>query len=184
MSLKEILKSQGYTEEQIQSIVNAMKENGIYTASVENPEETIRKLQADNEQLRTEMGSLQEQKKEDVSAVETIKKLQDEIRKGKIETAAIIGLTKAGALDVDYLMYKAERSGEIEKLKVDENGKVVGTEELVNGLMKNHAAQFKSAADQTEVPVRAGIKKLDKNAVPDEEPTTLEEAIAQKYSEE
>ena len=94
MSLKEILKSQGYTEEQIQTIMNAMKENGIFTAFVENPEETIRKLQADNEQLRTEMGSLQEQKKKDVSAVETIKKLQDEIRKGKIETAAIIGLTK------------------------------------------------------------------------------------------
>lgn len=184
MSLKEILKSQGYTEEQIQAIVNAMKENGIYTASVENPEETIRKLQADNEQLRTEMGSLQAQKKENVSAVETIKKLQDEIRKGKIETAAIIGLTKAGALDVDYLMYKAERSGEIEKLKVDENGKVVGTEELVNGLMKNHAAQFKSVSDQAGTPVRAGIKKLEKNDAPDDEPATLEEAIAQKYSEE
>lgn len=184
MSLKEILKSQGYTDEQIQAIVNAMKENGIYTASVENPEEMIKKLQADNEQLRTEMGNLQEQKKDDLSAVETIRKLQDEIRKGKIETAAIIGLTKAGALDVDYLMYKAEKSGEIEKLKVNENGKVVGTEELVGGLMKNYAAQFKSAPDQAETFVRAGIKKLEKNDVPDDEPTTLEEAIAQKFSEE
>ena len=81
-------------------------------------------------------------------------------------------------------MYKAEKAGEIEKLKVDENGKVVGTEELVNSLMKNHAAQFKSASDQPEVPIRAGIKKLDKSAVPDEEPTNLEEAIAQKFSEE
>ncbi|MCI8358071.1 MAG: hypothetical protein HFI51_07990 [Lachnospiraceae bacterium] len=184
MSLKEILKSQGYTEEQIQTIMNAMKENGIFTAFVENPEETIRKLQADNEQLRTEMGSLQEQKKKDVSAVETIKKLQDEIRKGKIETAAIIGLTKAGAMDVDYLLYKAEKAGDLKKLKVDEAGKVSGTEELVDGLKKNYAAQFKSETGRPEMIVRAGIKKLEKDDLPDDEPANLEEAIAQKYSEE
>lgn len=184
MGLKEILKSQGYTDEQIQAVVNAMKENGIYTASVENSEETIRKLQTDNEQLKNEMDSLQKQKKEDVSAVETIKKLQDEIHKGKIETAAIIGLTKAGALDVDYLLYKAEKAGELKKLKVDENGKVAGTEELVDGLKKNYAAQFKSETSQPEMIVRAGIKKLEKNDLPDDEPATLEEAIAQKFSEE
>lgn len=184
MGLNEILKSQGYTDEQIQAVVKAMKENGIYTASVENSEETIRKLQTDNEQLKNEMDSLQKQKKEDVSAVETIKKLQDEIHKGKIETAAIIELTKAGAMDVDYLLYKAEKAGDLKKLKVDENGKVSGTEELVDGLKKNYAAQFHNETGQSEMIVRAGIKKLEKNDLPDDEPVTLEEAIAQKFSEE
>lgn len=184
MDLKQILKNQGNTDEQIRAVLNAMKENGVYTSSVENPDETIRKLQEDNKQLSAEKDNPQKQGKDDVSAVETIKKLQDEIHKSKIETAAIIGLTKAGALDVDYLMYKAEKSGELKNLKVDENGMVAGTEELVGSLMKNYAVQFKKTSEQQEIPVRTGIKKLERTEAPDDEPATLEEAIAQKFSEE
>jgi len=68
------------------------------------------------ERLKAESKKRQSEK-EDASAGETIRQLQEEIRRGRIETAAIIGLTKAGAMDVDYLMYKAEKSGELRGVK-------------------------------------------------------------------
>ncbi len=181
MGLKEILKSRGYTDEQIQKIMDDMKENGIHTSSAEDPDGTIRQLREDNERLKAESEKRQSEK-EDASAGETIRQLQEEIRRGRIETAAIIGLTKAGAMDVDYLMYKAEKSGELQKLKIGEDGKVTGAEEFVNGLKKSHAAQF---TDQkaSGIPVRTGIKKLEETDTP-EEPGTLEEAIAWELSQE
>lgn len=183
MGLKGILKNQGYTDEQIQAVLDAMKENGIYASSVENPEETINKLQEDYEHLKTEHDNLKKSNKDNASASETIKKLQNEVNRGKIETAAIIELTKAGALDVDYLMFKAEKSGEFQKLNMDENGKVTGIDELVSSLKKNHAAQFMDSQKQQNMQ-RAGIKKLEDTQIPDDEPKTLEEAIAQKISGE
>lgn len=183
MDLKAILKEQGYTDEQIQAILDAMGKNKIYTTSVENPEETIAKLQEDAKRLEAENKNAQQKAGEgDESAAEMIKKLQAEVYRSRIETAAIIGLTKAGAQDVDYLMYKAEKAGELQKLKVDENGKVTGTDELVDGLKKSHAAQFAAPDKQQEPPARTGIKKLENSGVVDDEPKTLEEAISQKLS--
>lgn len=95
MGLKEILKSRGYTDEQIQKIMDDMKENGIHTSSAEDPDGTIRQLREDNERMKAESEKRQSEK-EDASAGETIRQLQEEIRRGRIETAAIIGLTKAG----------------------------------------------------------------------------------------
>lgn len=183
MDLKEILKNQGYTDEQIRKIMDAMKENGIHTSSAEDPDETIRQLREDNERLKAESEKPRPEK-EDPSAGETIRQLQEEIRRGRIETAAIIGLTKAGAMDVDYLMYKAEKSGELRKLKIGEDGKVTGAEEFVNGLKKTHAAQFADPEKAPGVPVRTGIKKLEETGMPDEETGTLEEAIAWELSQE
>lgn len=184
MDLKGLLKSQGYTDEQIQAVLSAMKENGIYASSVENPDETIKKLQEDNEQLKAAKNDSQKPSEGDASAGELIKQLQDEVRRSRLETAAIIGLTRAGAVDVDYLMYKAEKSGELQKLKLDENGNVAGADELVGSLKKNYAAQFAETSGQPATPVRTGIKKLEEAAAADEEPQTLEEAIALKLSGE
>lgn len=183
MGLKEILKSRGYTDEQIQKIMDDMKENGIHTSSAEDPDGTIRQLREDNERMKAESEKRQSEK-EDASAGETIRQLQEEIRRGRIETAAIIGLTKAGAMDVDYLMYKAEKSGELQKLKIGEDGKVTGAEEFVNGLKKSHAAQFADSQKTPGAPVRTGIKKLEETDTPEEEPGTLEEAIAWELSQE
>lgn len=184
MGLEGILKKQGYTDEQIQTILDAMKENGVYISSVENPEETINKLKEDYSHLNAEYESLKDSNKDDASASETIKKLQDEVNRGKLETAAIMELTRAGALDVDYLMFKAEKSGEFQKLHLDENGKITGVDELISSLKKNHAAQFTDSLKQQEILVRTGIKKLESAEVSDDEARTLEEAIAQKYSDE
>ncbi len=92
MRLKEILKNLGYTDEQIQNVVDAMEENGLYISTVKDSEETINKLQEDFKQLKTENDDLKNSNKNDESASATIKKLQDEVSRGKIETAAIIEL--------------------------------------------------------------------------------------------
>ena len=182
MDLKAILKEQGYTDEQIQAILDAMSKNKIYTTSVENPEEIITKLQEDAKRLEAENKNVQQAGEGDESAAEMIKKLQAEVHRSRIETAAIIGLTKAGAQDVDYLMYKAEKAGELQKLKVDDNGKVTGADELVDGLKKSYAAQFAVSDKQQEPPARTGIKKLENSGVTEDEPKTLEEAVSQKLS--
>lgn len=183
MGLKELLKNLGYADEKIQEILNAMKENNVYTSSIKDPDETIKKLQKDYGDLKTENDDLKKSKKDNASAGETISRLQDEIRKSKIETAAIMELAKAGAADVDYLMFKAEKSGELQKLKVDESGKVVGAQELADSLKKSYAAQFTAQTKGQDALVRTGIKKLEKEDIPDDAPKTLEEAITQKYSE-
>lgn len=178
MGLKEILKKQGYTDEQIKEVLNAMKENGIYTSTVENPEETIKKLQEEKE-------TLQSDKSENTAGSDEVKKLKEIIQKEKRDTAMIIALTKAQAADVDYLMYLAEKSGELDRVKVDENGAVSGTAELVQSLKQNYAGQFLAAEKQQEEKmIRTGVKKLDNQSEAAPEPQTLEEAITQKLSGE
>lgn len=110
--------------------------------------------------------------------------MREEVKKTKLAAVAMISLTKAGAKDVDYLMYKAENDGELQKLNVGEDGKINGVDEMVSGLQKNYAAYFVDADKDKETLVRAQVKKLEVGQMPDEEPQTLEEAIAQKYSGE
>lgn len=190
MGLKEILKNLGYTDEQIKAVIDAMTENKLHVSSVENPEEAIRQLQEEKAALEGENTRLQKNSGKqtaaaDKSAAEEIRALKATIQQGQINTKLIVELTKAHALDVDYLMYQAEKTGGMKGIKVDENGNVSGVEELVESLKKSHAGQFEPAAQANGAAmVRTGIKKLENAAQAEEVPQTLEEAIAQKYSGE
>ncbi len=187
MDLKAILKKQGYTDEQIKAVMDEMSANKLYVSSVENPEETIKHLQEEKAALE-ETAKGQKEKKDpeaaDTSAAEEIRNLKEAVRQGKINTQLIVALTKAHALDVDYLMYQAEKTGQIKSIKIDDDGRVTGVEELVAGLKKNHAGQFEEAKTDTGQLVRTGVKKLETGdeAVEGDAPVTLEEAIARKYS--
>lgn len=188
MDLKAILKKQGYTDEQIKAVMDEMSANKLYVSSVEKPEEAIRKLQ--EEKTKLEEAAKKQSAKEGavdpdaVSAIEEIKKLQETVRKGKIDTQLIVALTKANAADVDYLMYQAEKSGEMQNIKVDDSGKVTGVDELVASLKKNYAGQFEDPKTDAGQLVRAGIKKLETGDPADDEaaPQSLEEAYARMYS--
>lgn len=190
MGLKEILKNLGYTDEQIKAVIDAMTENKLHVSSVENPEDTIRQLQEEKAALEGENAKLQKSPDRqtdpaDQSAAEEIRKLKETIQQGKINTKLIVELTKAHALDVDYLMYQAEKTGAVKGIKVDDNGNVSGVEELVENLKKSHAGQFEVAARENGAAMkRTGIKKLEDAAQAENVPQTLEEAIAQKYSGE
>ena len=68
MTLQEILKSQGLSEEQIQKIVGEMKQNKIFTASEENLDIRYGKLKGDFDNLTKQHGestALIEQMKKD-----------------------------------------------------------------------------------------------------------------------
>lgn len=190
MGLKEILKNLGYTDEQIKTVMDAMAENKLHVSSVENPEEAIRRLQEEKAVLEEENARLQKNSGEkvdpaDKSAMEEIKALKEAVQQGKVNTKLIVELTKAHALDVDYLLYQAEKTGAMKGIKVDDNGNVAGVEELVENLKKSHAGQFEPAAPANGAAmVRTGIKKLENAAQVEDVPQTLEEAIAQKYSGE
>ena len=157
---------------------------------MENPEDTIRQLQEEKAALEGEKAKLQKSPDRQTdpvgqSAAEEIRKLKETIQQGKINTKLIVELTKAHALDVDYLMYQAEKTGAVKGIKVDDNGNVFGVEELVENLKKSHSGQFEVAAQENGASMkRTGIKKLENAAQAEDVPQTLEEAIAQKYSGE
>lgn len=190
MGLKEILKNLGYTDEQIKAVIDAMTENKLHVSSVENPEDTIRQLQEEKAALEGENAKLQKSPDRQTdpagqSAAEEIRKLKETIQQGKINTKLIVELTKAHALDVDYMMYQDEKTGAVKGIKVDDNGNVSGVEELVENLKKSHSGQFEVAAQENGAAMkRTGIKKLENAAQAEDVPQTLEEAIAQKYSGE
>ena len=79
MTLQEILKSQGLSEEQIQKIVGEMKQNKIFTASEEN-------LDIRYGKLKTDFDSLTKQHGESTALIEQMKKdnAGNEALQGKI----------------------------------------------------------------------------------------------------
>lgn len=190
MDLKKILKEQGYTDEQIKAVLDAMAANKLHVSSVEKPEETIRQLKEDKKKLEQANGELQkaadskESGKHDEETVAELKKLQEKVQQTQVNLQLVKALTKANAVDVDYMIYQAERSGRMKDVKWNEDGSISGVDELVEGLKKDFSAQFSAGQDDAQRLVRTGIKKLDRQATTDDVPQTLEEAIAQRLSAE
>lgn len=155
MTLQELLKSQGLSEEQINGIVGAMKENKIFTASEENLDTRYGKLKTDHDSLTSQYGEatklIDELKKSNtgnedlqnkVSTYETqITALKQENEELKIESSLRFALKDAGAVDVDYLVFKAKEKGEI---KLDDDGKVKGIDSIVDGLKTQIPGQFEA----------------------------------------
>lgn len=189
MELEKILKEQGYTDEQIKAILDAMAAGKLYVSSVEKPEDTIRQLQEEKaklEQKNTELqkgtGAKASGKVEETAA--EIRKLQETVQKAQVNLQLVKALTKANAADVDYMIYQAERSGRMKDIKLNDDGSISGVDELVAGLKKDFATQFTAGQDNAQGLVRTGIKKLEEQTAADDTPQTLEEAIAQKLSAE
>lgn len=158
MTLQEILKAKGLTDEQIEAIVGEMKQHKIFTAGEENLDTRYSKLKTDHEgvsQQLTEAQSLIEQLKKETGSNENLQgKIADyeskvaaltaENEKLKTESALKVALLDAGAnaADMDYLLYKASQNREI---KLTDDGKVKGQEELVSSIKTQCPAQFTSA---------------------------------------
>ena len=173
MTLQEILKSKGMSDEDITAVVGEMKQNKIFTASEENLDVRYGKLKTDHENLTAEhkkstdlIAELQKATKGQ-EAVQgkiteyeaTIKKLQDEAVQAKTESALKIGLLSAGAKadDIDYLIFKMEHDGDW-KPELGDDGQVKGLEDKVKGLKTQFPNQFESSASK-----KIEEKKLDKS---------------------
>lgn len=168
MTLKEILKSQGLTDEQVETVTGEMKQNKIFTAGEENLDIRYKDLQGkfdSKSKEHQEATALIEQLKKDnagnealqskISAYEsTISDLQKQLEQSKIDSALEVALLKANVLDVDYLAFKIREKGEV---KLDENGKIKGIDDTIATLKTQYPTQFKAESG----------KKIEENKLPD-----------------
>ena len=182
MTLQEILKSKGMSDEDITSVIGEMKQNKIFTASEENLDVRYGKLKTDHDNLTAEhkkstdlIAELQKttQGQEDVQKQiteykQTIQKLQEEAQETKTESALKIGLLSAGAKagDIDYLIFKMSHDSNW-KPELGDDGQVKGLDEKLKGLKTQYPNQFETTSQK-----KVEEKKLDK---PDDESSVSKE---------
>lgn len=164
MTLQEILKSQGLSEEQIETITGEMKQNKIFTAGEENLDIRYSKLKADHDSLTAQHGEstkLIEQMKADAKGNEalqnkitgyesTIATLQEQLKQTQMDAAIKVALLGAKAVDVDYMTFKLKEKGELE---LDDQGQIKDIEDKLAGLKTQFPTQFETVTEQREIQV-------------------------------
>ena len=174
--MEELLKSLGYTDEQIQAVIAKMKEMKIYTSKEENIDLRYQKLQDDFNAKDGELGKandlikkLQDGNKNNEDLQTKIKdyeaeitKMKEEQAQDKIENAIKIALlsNKAKSDDIDYLMFKI-KNGE-NKVELDDNNFESKSNEFVD--VKKLGSEKGASGNDTE------------------EPATLLDALKDKYA--
>lgn len=110
------------------------------------------------EELKKTTGK-DEETQNKITAYETeIAELKKENADLKAENALKFALVSAGAVDVDYLVFKAKEKGEI---KLDDDGKIKGESDLISGLKTQHPTMFEASnANQQQ---NGGRKILENN---------------------
>lgn len=175
MTLQEILKSQGLTDEQIEKVTGEMKQNKIFLADEENLGIRYKKLKDDHDTLTKQHGEAttlieelkkgskgNEQLQSKITAYETqVAELQSELEQTKIESAIKVALLSAKAVDVDYLTFKLKEKGEI---KLDDQGNIKGIDDMLAGLKTQFPTQFESVTqkkiDEHKLPAGDDTKKI------------------------
>ena len=149
MTLEELLKAQGLTDEQIQAITDGMKKNKIYTASEENLDIRYGKLKTQHEDAEKLIEQLKEGTKGNeelqgkISTYETrIGELQEELKQAKVESALKEALMGAKTDDVAYMAYKLKEGGELE---LDDKGNIKGIDEKIASLKTKYPTHFEIA---------------------------------------
>ena len=156
MTIAEILKAKGISEDVISAVQEDMKANKIFTASEENLYIRYGKLKTDHDGKVAELTEAQnliaELKKSNkgneglqqkITEYETqVAKLQEELEQTKLEAAIKVELLSSKALDVDYLTFKLKEKGE---LALDENGKIKGWDDKIAALKTQFPTQFEAA---------------------------------------
>lgn len=187
MTIQEILKENGLTDEQIKAISEKMKENKIFISSEENLDIRYGKLKTDHEGLTkqyTEAQTLIEELKKSSKGNESLQskvaeyeakvtKLQKELADEKLASAIKVGLLSEKATDIDYLTFKLKEAGELE---LDDKEQIKGWSEKLDDLKKKFPNQFESSTQKKIEPNKLKVGKED---------TTLTKAdvLKKSYSE-
>lgn len=162
MTLQEILKAQGLSDDQITKVIGDMKQNKIFTANEENLDVRYGKLKTDHDALTAKhseseklIAELQKASKDNESVQKkiaeyesTIARQNEELQKTKIESALKVKLIGAKALDVDYLAYKVKEKGDLE---LDEKGEIKGIDDLLSELQTQFPTQFETNSNNKKV---------------------------------
>lgn len=188
MTIEEILKSKGLSDDDVKAVIGEMKQNKIFTASEENLDIRYGKLKGDHDNLtkqHDEATALIEQLKKDnagnadlqnkVTEYETtIADLQKQNEQLKIDSALKIALLEAKVQDVDYLSFKVKEKGEI---KLDDNGKIKGIDDTLAALKTQFPNQFTTETQRQPEPQRLPGSDEGREV----QPVSLADAIAQSY---
>lgn len=161
MTLNEILNANGVAEDVVTAILAAMKENKIFTASEENLDIRYGKLKTDHEGVTKQLNEAnatieslkkstkgQEEAQQKITAYEQqVTQLQQELEDAKFDAEAKLGLMTAKAVDVDYMLFKLKENlkAEGKQVKVDENGKIPGWNDLLSGLQTQSPKMFEAS---------------------------------------
>lgn len=198
MTLQEILKVQGLTDEQIEKVIGEMKQNKIFTASEENLDTRYGKLKTDHEGMTkqlTEAQTLIEQLKKGTKGNEELQgkittyegqvaDLQKQLQETKVKAAIKVALLSEKAVDVDYLTYKLnEKLNEKgETLEIDENDNIKGWDEKLSGLKTQFPKMFETASGGSD----GKFKRADDGKLPETEgkgTLTRSEILKKSYAE-
>ena len=132
------------------------------------------------EELKKSAGK-DDETKQKITAYETeIADLKKENAELKTENALKFALVAAGAVDVDYLVFKAKEKGEI---KLGDDGKIKGEDDLISGLKTQHPTMFEASNGNQQ---QSGNRKILENNLPggDKDKTvTKEQFLKMGYNE-
>ena len=164
MTLIEILKAKGISEDIIKAVQDDMKTNNIFTASEENLDVRYGKLKTQHEsasaQLKEANNLIAELKKstegqgdlqQKVAGYEQqIATLQAELKQAQIDGEVNVALLAAGVKpdDIDYVTFKLKAKGELE---LDEQGKIKGMDDKIAALKTQLPTQFTASDKKTVV---------------------------------
>ncbi len=187
MTLQEILKAKGLSDEDVKSIIGEMKQNKIFTASEENLDIRYGKLKGDFDNLTAQHGEstkLIEQLKAgtkdseklqgQITAYETqVNELQEQLKKTQLEAAIKVALLGAKVTDIDYMTFRLNEKGDLE---LDDDGNIKGIDDKIAGLKTQYPTFFESAKKE----------EIDPNPLPNpedrkEEPKNLADALKMQY---
>lgn len=188
-TINEILTARGLDETTVGNILNDLKENKLFFTSEENMDIRHGKLKAQYEgqgkQLEEALATIetlkkstkgQEDAQKQIAEHEAREKaLLEELEKTKVLSEARFALKDAGALDVDYLLFKLQEKGE---LALDEHGKLKDWDDKLAGLKTQLPTQFES---------KSGKKNIVENKLPGEngggDAVTREYLLKMPYAE-
>lgn len=155
MTIAEILKAKGISDELIQAVQDDMKAHKIFTASEENLDIRYGKLKTDHETVvreRDEANNLIAELKKSNKGNEELQKkvtdyeaqiatLQAQLEQTQIDADVHVELLAAGVKpdDIDYVMFKLKAKGDLER---GEDGKIKGMDDKIAALKTQFPAQF------------------------------------------
>ena len=192
--MEELLKELGYTDEQIKAILEGMTNKKIYTSGEENIDLRYSKLKDDFTAKEGELTKANElidqlQKSNEgnedlqtkINEYETeIAQMKEEQHEKDIENALKFELlaNKAKKDDIDYLIFKI-KSDKDKKIEIDEKGNLKDFK--IDDIKKAYKGNFEDES-QTLVDVKKLGGEKGQEAGGDKEPSTLLEALKEKYT--
>lgn len=132
------------------------------------------------EELKKSAGKDDETKNKIIQYETEITALKRENIELKTENALKFALVAAGAVDVDYLVFKAKEKGEI---KLGDDGKIKGEDDLISGLKTQHPTMFEASNSDQQ---KNGDRRVLENKLPsgDKDKTvTKEQFLKMGYNE-